>query len=97
MNELAHVGKLKPVAVPCDEEDEAGAGVRTWDVVYRGRVVESGHRTRREARAAAAAYGARLCACGSLLAHFSHSLASLAAPTRAYCDDCGWSGIWVAS
>ena len=55
------IGKTKAVAVPCDEEDEAGGPVRTWQVVYRDRVVEQGYRTRRQARAAAAAFarGAR--------------------------------------
>lgn len=48
------IGRTKPVAVACDEEDEAGEMVRTWDVVYRDRCIASGLRTRREARAEAA-------------------------------------------
>jgi hypothetical protein len=43
---------------PCDEQNEAGQHVRTWDVLRTARgsdsvCVSSGHRTRAEARAEA--------------------------------------------
>jgi hypothetical protein len=46
----------RATASPCDEEDEHGNMVRTWDVCLgpQGPAIRSGFRTRLEARAAAA-------------------------------------------
>jgi hypothetical protein len=52
-------GMKKAVAVKCDEEREDGTWGHTWDVWVDGAAVQSGYRTREEARAAARAINER--------------------------------------
>ncbi len=53
MGDRIRWGSRRHVASPCDEQDEDGNTVRTWDVMRNDECVEAGIRTRREARAAA--------------------------------------------
>jgi hypothetical protein len=50
VTEHADYGKHRHVAYPCDEEDEQGRPVRTWDIFRHGRCVAGGFTTRAQAR-----------------------------------------------
>ncbi len=46
-----HWGVCGYVVSPCDEQDEQGKLIRTWDVMRNDVAVSNGHRTRRIAQA----------------------------------------------
>ena len=52
-------GRRHHVVYPCDETNDAGDPVRTWDIFRRGRSVGGGFATRREAQSHARAMDRR--------------------------------------